>query len=269
MTAPKLTRATYLSRNVGDYPASTQLMGVTYEKVDDLRYGTNPHQTAAFYRPVGLRTVIGHMEVLKTGKSGLSQTNLEDVSYALNICKFFERPACACMKHVNPSGAAVAGPGDRVLDVYRKARDSDPRAAFGSVVAFNVPVDEETAREIMSTFVECVVAPGFAAEALRLFNDRETYALNKDIRILKSGDPRLLPKYVGEDVSGYRTVKVLADGCVVVADPLLTNVKTVDDLKPARGSSRYPSGWTRPGSSRRCKPASKTCAGFRWELGCS
>lgn len=238
MAEKQLSRATYLSRNVGEYPDTVEIMGVAYTKVDDLRYGTNPHQTASFYRPSERPALIGDLEVLKTGKGGLSQTNLEDISYALNICKFFDRPACACMKHVNPSGAAVATPGDELVEVYRRARDCDPRAAFGSVVAFNVPVDEETAREIMSTFVECVVAPGFGERALDVFADTSTYRLNAHIRVLKCGALSVLPKYVGDDTRGYQTLKVLADGSVVVADPLMTHVRGVQDLKPATGSSR-------------------------------
>ena len=78
MSDGKLKRSAYLSRNVGEYAESVELFGNQYEKVDDLRYGTNPHQTAAFYKPVGASTPIGDLEVLKTGKSGLSQTNLED-----------------------------------------------------------------------------------------------------------------------------------------------------------------------------------------------
>ncbi|MCK5803921.1 MAG: IMP cyclohydrolase [Lentisphaeria bacterium] len=238
MTSEKLSRSTYLSRNVGEFAPTAELFGMAYEKVDDLRYGTNPHQTAAYYKPIGVNSVIGDMEVLKTGKGGLSQTNLEDISYALNICKFFPEPACACMKHVNPSGAAVAVPGDSLVDVYKKARDCDPRAAFGSAVAFNVPLDVATAREIMTSFVECVVAPEYEDGVLDVFTDRETYRINKSIRILKCGDLADLPKYVGDDVSGYQTMKVLADGCVVVADPLMTHVRSVADLPAAVGVSK-------------------------------
>ncbi len=238
MADQKMSRSTYLSRNVGSYAGQVEVMGVAYEKVDDLRYGTNPHQTAAFYRPVSLPAPIGNMQVLKTGKSGLSQTNLEDISYALNIVKFFERPACACMKHVNPSGAAVGAPGESLTQVYCKARDCDPRAAFGSVVAFNVEVDEEVAREIMGSFVECVVAPHVTDAALAVFNDQESYKLNRHIRVLRCGDLASLPKFVGDDVAGYQTIKVLADGSLVVADPLMTNVRGTADLKPASGSSK-------------------------------
>ncbi len=238
MAAEKMSRSTYLSRNVGSYPENIEIMGRAFVKVDDLRYGTNPHQTSSFYKPADTAAVIGDMEVLKTGKSGLSQTNLEDVSYALNFCKFFERPACACMKHVNPSGAAVAVPGDKLVDVYRKARDCDPRAAFGSVVAFNVEVDVETAREIMGSFVECVVAPAFAEEVLPIFNDQETYKFNRHVRILRCGDLKQLPKYVGDDVSGCFTYKALADGSLVISEPLLTHVHGVADFKQAAATSK-------------------------------
>ena len=129
MSEQSISRKTYLSRNEGDYPDSAKFMGQDYEKVEDLRYGTNPHQTAALYKPAGRPAPIGDHTILKTGKSGLSQTNLEDISYALNICKYFTRPTCACMKHINPSGVAVAVPGDTVKTVYDKARECDPRAA--------------------------------------------------------------------------------------------------------------------------------------------
>ena len=123
MADEKLTRNTYLSKNTGVFPDQAEVMGKAFLKVDDLRYGTNPHQTAALYKPAGRKSVIGDMTVIKTGKSGLSQTNLEDISYSLNIVKFFDLPACACMKHVNPCGAAIGTPGESLRDVYVKARD--------------------------------------------------------------------------------------------------------------------------------------------------
>ena len=85
--AKELSRSTYLEKNVGDYPATVEIAGKLYEKVEDLRYGTNPHQPAAFYRQAGVESAIGSMQILKNGKSGLSQTNLEDISGALNIVK--------------------------------------------------------------------------------------------------------------------------------------------------------------------------------------
>ena len=142
------------------------------------------------------------------------------------------------MKHVNPSGAAVGAPGGALVDVYRKARDCDPRAAFGSAVAFNVTVDVATAQEIMGSFVECVVAPAFEAEALAVFSDTETYKLNRHIRILRCGPPSSLPRYVGDDVAGYQTFKVLADGTLVVADPLLTHVHGIEEITCAEAENK-------------------------------
>jgi phosphoribosylaminoimidazolecarboxamide formyltransferase/IMP cyclohydrolase len=139
------------------------------------------------------------MEILKNGKSGLSQTNLEDISYALNIVKFFDRAACAVDEARQPLRRG-GGASRRMPEVGStiKARDADARAAFGSVVAFNAELDAETAREIMGTFVECVVAPSYAPGVLDIFNDGETYKLNKHIRIIRCGAISSLPRYVGE-----------------------------------------------------------------------
>ena len=237
--AKELTRDSYLSKHVGNFPAEIIVAGRTYRKVDDLRYGTNPHQTACYYKPADTTCVIGDMEILKNGKNGLSQTNLEDISYALNIVKFFDdTTACAVMKHVNPSGAAAGRPGETLRQVYCKARDADSRAAFGSVIAFNREVDADTAREIMSTFVECVVAPSYAPGVLEIFNDGETYKLNRHIRIIRCGDPARLPRFVGEDDGRHNTFKVLADGSLVVAAPLLTGLRSIDDLVPAEAENK-------------------------------
>ena len=238
MSENKLSRKAYLNKNVGEFCDRFEQNGVEYVKVEDLRYGTNPHQPAAYYKPVSLKTPIGDMEILKNGKNGLSQTNLEDISYALNIVKFFDIPACAVMKHVNPSGASVLRDGESIKDVYIKARDCDPRAAFGSVIAFNVEVDKETAEEIMSSFVECVVAPAVSDEALAVFNDRETYKLNRSIRVLKCGNLQDIPKFVGDTSEEHRTVKVLADGSLIIAEPLMTNLRSVDDMSPAEAENK-------------------------------
>ncbi|MEA2011544.1 MAG: IMP cyclohydrolase [Verrucomicrobiota bacterium] len=238
MPDKKLSRNTYLSKNKGDFSNEINFMGIKMTKVDDLRYGTNPHQPGAYYKIDGQTTPIGDMKLLKSGKGGLSQTNLEDISYAMNIVKFFDIPCCACMKHINPSGAAVEATGDSLKDVYVKARDCDPRAAFGSVVAFNRSVDAETANEIMSTFVECVVAPKFDQKALDIFNDNETYKFNKSMRVIQCGDLAQLPKYVGDDTGNSRTVKVLHDGTVIIAEPLLTNLRSIDDLTIAEGKNK-------------------------------
>ena len=232
----KIDRNTYLTANIGDFPDEIVVCGRRYIKKDDLRYGTNPHQPAAFYRPVDEHGAIMDLEVLKTGKNGLSQTNLEDISGALNIVKYFAEPACAVMKHVNPSGAAVGLPGETLRQVFIKARDCDARAAFGSVIAFNRKVDKDTAAAIMELFAECVVAPDFDADALEVFNDSVTYKVNKQLRVLKCGALDTLPKFVGDPA--VNTIKVLADGSLVVAAPLLTHVRSFADLPAATGENK-------------------------------
>ena len=105
--AEKLARNSYLTRNVGDYPDKITVGTRTYVKNSDLRYGTNPHQPAAMYVPEGGHGAIADMKTLKSGKNGLSQTNLEDISGALNIVKFFDKPACAKAK---PSAMSTSRP---------------------------------------------------------------------------------------------------------------------------------------------------------------
>ncbi len=234
---PQISRSSYVSKNVGDFPKEIELDGVKYVKVDDLRYGTNPHQPASFYVPSGSSSPIGNLKVIKTGKSGLSQTNLEDISYSLNIVKFFDTPACAIMKHVNPSGVAVSLKNETVREIYIKARDCDPRAAFGSTVGFNCHIDDSAAEDIMSTFVECVTAPSFSDKALAVFNDSARFKLNSNIRIIQCGNLLELPRFVGEAEKKHRTLKTLADGSIVIAEPLLTNLRSVEDIRVAEAEN--------------------------------
>lgn len=225
-------RAKYFSRTESGFPDQVEILGTIYEKVEDLRYGTNPHQGASFYRPKGSAGLpFGHMEVLKTGKSGLSETNYGDLNHGANIVKYFERPACAVMKHLNPSGAAVQVGNQDLREVYIRARDADPVAAFGGTVVFNTRVDAATAREIMTTVVEVVAAPEFDDEALRVLEDYETYKMNKEIRVIRLPNLMSLPKWVGDPAAP--TIKVLMDGSLVVAEALLTRIKSGDDLQPA------------------------------------
>jgi phosphoribosylaminoimidazolecarboxamide formyltransferase/IMP cyclohydrolase len=225
-------KAMYRTQRLGDFPETIEILGKKYEKVQDLRYGTNPHQPAAFYRPVGGRLVLGAYQMLKTGKAGLSQTNLEDIHHAVGILKFLQRPACAVMKHCNPSGVAMQVGQQGLKTVYERARDADAQAAFGSVVAFNREVDAATADAIMQTVVEGVAAPGFTPEALENFNAGERYKRNKEIRLVKLPDFSVLPKFL-DDGTDVREIKVFDDGSVVLAVPYLSRVKSTADLAPA------------------------------------
>ena len=117
----------------GNYPKKFFLGEVPYQKVTDLRYGTNPHQSAAYYKGFKGLFPIANMKIIKSGKNGLSQTNLEDISYALNICKYFNNPCSVIMKHVNPCGFSQA---NSTTEAYKKAYTTDPRAAFGKCCRF-------------------------------------------------------------------------------------------------------------------------------------
>jgi phosphoribosylaminoimidazolecarboxamide formyltransferase/IMP cyclohydrolase len=127
-------------------------LSMTARKLRDLRYGENPHQRAAWYslEPAGL----GEPAVLQ-GKE-LSFTNLLDLDAAARIVLEFDEPAAAVIKHTNPCGAAT---GATIAEAYVRARDADSLAAFGGIIGLNRSIDEDTARAIVSTFIEAVVAP--------------------------------------------------------------------------------------------------------------
>ena len=127
-------------------------LSITAGKLRDLRYGENPHQPAAWYslESAGL----GQPSVLQ-GKE-LSFTNLLDLDAAARIVLEFDEPAAAVIKHTNPCGAAT---GASIAEAYVRARDADSLAAFGGIVGLNRSIDEVTARAIVSTFIEAVVAP--------------------------------------------------------------------------------------------------------------
>ena len=197
---------------------------IVYGKAMSLRYGENPHQPAAFYAPKEGELTTGALKVVKTGKGGLSQTNLEDVNNSLNIVRYFDQPACAVMKHLNPSGVAVSqDSGDSLREIYVKARESDAIAAFGSFVGFNTKVDAETAEEILSTYVEGVVATGFEPEALEVFEEK------KDLRVLQAGNLDKISRFVGDPLWPLN-VSIQMDGSVVISAPMLTKIRGSEDL---------------------------------------
>jgi phosphoribosylaminoimidazolecarboxamide formyltransferase/IMP cyclohydrolase len=197
-----------------------------------LRYGTNPHQPFAAYAPVdSAHLSVGSLAMLKGGKSGLSLTNLQDMSQALNILKYFARPACAAMKHVNPCGFKVQTENEPLEQIYRTARGCDERSAFGAVVGFNVKVDKATAEAIMETFIEGVLAPDFDDQALEILKRNEgTKKLNNAIRVARVSNIDAIPKYVGDDDTGYYNIRNLVDGTITFEKPYLTRIQSAADF---------------------------------------
>ncbi|MDB4950682.1 MAG: Bifunctional purine biosynthesis protein purH [Gemmatimonadetes bacterium] len=144
-------------------------------KVQDLRYGENPDQRAAFYAERGERAGLAALRQLH-GKE-LSFNNLLDVDAALLAVSAWadgQLAACAIIKHTTPCGIAV---GEDAAEAYRKALATDPTSAFGSVIAFNVPVTEQAATLMRPNFVEAIVAPGFVEGALRLLTEKKNLRL--------------------------------------------------------------------------------------------
>ncbi len=142
-----------------DTGAMPSTVPITLHKIKDLRYGENPHQPAAWYtydRPFGL----GAARVIQ-GKE-LSFTNLLDLDSAARIALEFDEPAAAAIKHTNPCGAAI---GATIDEAYVRARDADSLAAFGGIIGLNRRIDVATARALVSTFIEAVVAPGVDEDA--------------------------------------------------------------------------------------------------------
>jgi phosphoribosylaminoimidazolecarboxamide formyltransferase/IMP cyclohydrolase len=163
----------YLEGETEDAPLFPQTKTFGYRKVQDMRYGENPHQQAAFYKEVLLPEPCVTSAKQLHGKE-LSYNNIIDIDGALELVKEFTEPTSIVVKHTNPCGAASA---ETLVEAYRNARATDPVSAFGSVLAFNRPVDKDTAEEIVSTFVEAVIAPGFDADALEVLNAKKNLRL--------------------------------------------------------------------------------------------
>lgn len=158
---------------------------IALKKKNDLRYGENPHQVAAFYEEVvvgGAGVGVGSSKQL-WGKE-LSFNNILDADAAWGAANDFETPAVAVIKHTNPCGLATS---QDLAETYRRAHAGDPVAAFGGIVALNRPVDLATAQEIQKTFYEVILAPDYEDDALELLKKK------RDLRILAMGSREVGP----------------------------------------------------------------------------
>lgn len=178
---------------------------LAFEKQQPLRYGENPQQRAAFYVE---KAGAGLGALVQKGGKELSFNNLLDLEGALlAIEPFGAQPACAIIKHTTPCGLAT---GRDAVDAYRKALACDPVSAFGSVIAFSVPVDAAAAEVISSLFVECIVAPQFAEEAVEILGRK------KNLRVLEG---RAAWATSGMDYKRVRGGLLVQDRAPVVTEP--------------------------------------------------
>jgi len=165
--------AAYFGQQPGPFPA---LLTLAFQKVNDTRYGENPHQRAAFYRDLAPGPGTLPQARQSQGKD-LSFNNLADLDAAWGLVWEFVPTAAAIIKHATPCGVATA---TTLVQAYARARATDPTSAFGGVVAFNQHVDESTATEMLSIFTEAVIAPSYTPEG------RAVLAKRPNLRILEA-----------------------------------------------------------------------------------
>ena len=188
-----------------DFP---QRLTLQFAKVQDMRYGENPHQGAAFYRD--MQSAPGSLASYTQlqGKE-LSYNNIGDSDAAWECVKTFAEPACVIVKHANPCGVAIGG---SVLEAYQSAFKTDPTSAFGGIIAFNRPLDAATAEAVSKQFVEVLIAPGYDAAA------KQALAAKTNVRVL------LVPIAAG----GNRYDMKRVGGGLLVQTPDAKNVETAE-----------------------------------------
>jgi phosphoribosylaminoimidazolecarboxamide formyltransferase/IMP cyclohydrolase len=210
--------ANYLGRDneAAQYP---EKLFMHFERDSVLRYGENPHQSAAFYRdPSVSGSSVGTSQQL-AGKA-LSFNNIADTDAALECVRQFEAPACVIVKHANPCGVAVEG---SILEAYEKAFETDPTSAFGGIIAFNRSLDAKTADRILERqFVEVIIAPGVEPGVVELFKKKPS------VRLLTVGSLEQTPAQ-----SDYRRVQ----GGLLIQDTdtgsrIESELTCVTDTKP-------------------------------------
>ena len=203
--------SSFLFGEISEYP---KYLNVSYEKKFDLRYGENPHQSAAYYVST---TENGSMkDFIQLNGKELSFNNIRDMDIAWKVVNEFDEIACCAVKHSTPCGVAVA---NSVSESYQKAHDCDPMSIFGGIVAFNREVDDITADNLSKIFVEIVIAPSYTDKALEILNKK------KNLRVIQCS--------VSKPQDKYDYVKV--DGGILVQDTnriLIDELNTVTKKKP-------------------------------------
>lgn len=193
-------------RSKTNLPILPEKLTKTFEKVQDMRYGENPHQQAAFYREIG--HFPGSLAQAKQlhGKE-LSFNNINDTNGALDALKEFDGICVVGVKHANPCGIGV---GDTVHEAYMNAYNSDPVSIFGGIIACNREIDKATAEEINKIFIEIVIAPSFSKEAVEVLSQKQNIRLLELPGIATKNDITMLDM---KKVAGGLVVQTL-DTCL-------------------------------------------------------
>ena len=209
--------ATYLSRTLNDDPIGDRFL-YSGKRLEQLRYGENPHQTAAFFRDQqpASGSLAGAQQI--QGKE-LSYNNIADSDAALECVRQFAEPACVIVKHANPCGVAIDS---SIRAAYERAFSTDPTSAFGGIIAFNRELDHDTARLIIDKqFVEVIVAPSISSAAKELLQSK------KNLRVLQTGElsSNAAGRFDFKKVSGGLLVQNSDMGEVSAADLRVVSTK--------------------------------------------
>lgn len=211
--------ADYLKKQRND-TSLPETLTMTFEKVQDMRYGENPHQQAAFYREVG-KKVGSIVDAIQLNGKELSFNNINDTNGALELLKEYTEPTVVACKHGNPCGVASAA---TIEEAWEKAYEADKVSVFGGIVVMNRPVTLEVAQSMYKVFLEVIVAPAYDKEALELFQQK------KNVRVLELKDIE-----VPQDPTAYDLKKVNGGLIVQTIDSKLLpeeELKVVTETAP-------------------------------------
>jgi len=203
-------------QQVDEFPQS---YSVQYQKAQTMRYGENPHQSAAFYTETQPKEASVATATQYQGKE-LSFNNVADTDAALECVKQFEQPACVIVKHANPCGVAIA---ENIATAYDRAFQTDPTSAFGGIIAFNQELDHETAKAIIDRqFVEVIIAPSISERAKLIISEK------KNVRLLACGEwSKSLPSWDYKKVTGGLLIQQKDLGKITKGD-----LKIVSKIQP-------------------------------------
>lgn len=199
-----------------EYP---EYLSISYKKKQSLRYGENPHQSAAYYSSTEFDGAMNSFDILN-GKE-LSYNNIKDLDIAWKVVCEFDEVACCGLKHNTPCGVAI---GESAYEVYTKAHAADPTSIFGGIVAVNRTIDKSTAEEMVKTFLEVVAAPDFDQDALEVLRGK------KNLRVIKCNNT---PK--------DKSFMVTVDGGILVQEEdnkLIEDLKVVTEKSPTEAEMK-------------------------------
>lgn len=201
----------YLNRQSKQKETFPVFLNLSFLKINDLRYGENPHQKASIYRD-SLYSGLSLVDARILQGKEMSYNNYLDSSAAIDLVKEFDEPTAVIVKHNNPCGVAI---GETLHSAYKKAVETDPLSAFGGVIAINRPLDPATAEEIINLFVEIIIAPSFDPEALKIMS--------------KKPNIRLLEMDITRTPSGYDMRKV--QGGLIVQEKDTGMIEDFESIK--------------------------------------